>query len=218
MRMDNADKLRKQMVREQLLERGIRDPLVLQAMAQVSRERFVPHQWQERAYADSPLPIGHDQTISQPYVVAWMIEALALTPDDRVLEVGTGSGYGAAVLSRIAREVYTIERRKELAEAAEKLLARLGFTNIRVRHGDGTLGWPEEAPFDGIVVTASGPQIPDALLAQLSVGGRLVIPVGQTPESQELLRLHRTGEANVHRESMGSVRFVPLVGQGGWRG
>jgi protein-L-isoaspartate(D-aspartate) O-methyltransferase len=213
--MDKAYSLRKKMVQEQLVERGIRDPLVLQAMAEVPRELFVPPQWQQYAYADSPVPIGQDQTISQPYVVAWMIEALALSAEDRVLEVGTGSGYGAAVLSRIVREVYTIERHKELADAAEGLLVRLGY-QVHVRHGDGTLGWPEEAPFDGIVVTASGPHIPDALRHQLSIGGRLVIPVGQTPDSQELVRLHRLGEREVRREGLGSVRFVPLVGSGGW--
>lgn len=214
--MDRADALRKRMVREQLLDRGIRDPLVLQAMAEVPREHFVPAEWQQYAYADSPLPIGQDQTISQPYVVAWMIEALALSPEDRVLEVGTGSAYGAAVLSRMVREVYTIERHKELAEAAERRLAQLGYTNVHILCGDGTLGWPEEAPFDGIVVTASGPQIPGPLREQLSIGGRLVIPVGRTANSQELVRLHRVSETEVRRESLGSVRFVPLVGKGGW--
>jgi len=216
--MDRAGELRKRMVREQLLDRGIRDPLVLQAMAQVPRERFVPEEWQQYAYADSPLPIGQDQTISQPYVVAWMIEALAPTPQDRVLEVGTGSAYGAAVLSRIVRTVYTIERHEELAAAARRRLAELGYGNVHVRHGDGTLGWAKEAPFDGIVVTASGPQIPRALHDQLAVGGRLVIPVGQTASSQELVRLHRISETETRRENLGSVRFVPLVGKGGWNG
>ncbi|NLF12158.1 MAG: protein-L-isoaspartate(D-aspartate) O-methyltransferase [Anaerolineaceae bacterium] len=216
--MDRAGELRKRMVREQLLDRGIRDPLVLQAMSKVPRERFVPEEWQQYAYADSPLPIGQDQTISQPYVVAWMIEALEPTPEDRVLEVGTGSAYGAAVLSRIVRIVYTIERHKELAAAAERRLAELDYANVQVRHGDGTLGWPEEAPFDGIVVTASGPQIPRPLREQLSVGGRLVIPEGQTASSQELVRLHRISETETRRENLGSVRFVPLVGKGGWNG
>jgi protein-L-isoaspartate(D-aspartate) O-methyltransferase len=216
--MDRAGELRKRMVRDQLLDRGIRDPLVLQAMAKVPRERFVPEEWQQYAYADSPLPIGQDQTISQPYVVAWMIEALEPSPDDRVLEVGTGSAYGAAVLSRIVRAVYTVERHKNLAEAAERRLAELGYTNVHVRHGDGTLGWPEEAPFDGIVVTASGPQIPRPLREQLAVGGRLVIPVGQTTSSQELVRLHRATTTEMRRENLGSVRFVPLVGKGGWNG
>ena len=216
--MERAGELRKRMVREQLLDRGIRDPLVLQAMAKVPRERFVPEEWQPYAYADSPLPIGQDQTISQPYVVAWMIEALAPTPEDRLLEVGTGSACGAAVLSRIVRIVYTIERHEELAAAAVKRLAELGYANVHVRHGDGTLGWPEEAPFDGIVVTASGPQIPRPLREQLSVGGRLVIPVGQTASSQELVRLHRISKTETRRENLGSVRFVPLVGKGGWNG
>ena len=206
------------MLQEQLLDRGIRDPMVLQAMAEVPRELFVPEEWQEYAYADSPLPIGQDQTISQPYVVAWMIQALALSRKDRVLEVGTGSAYGAAVLSRIARAVYTIERHKELAEAAEKRLGHLGYTNVYVRVGDGTLGWPEEAPFDGIVVTASGPHIPGPLRDQLAIGGRLVIPVGMTADSQELVRLHRIGETEMQRENLGSVRFVPLVGKAGWNG
>ncbi len=216
--MDEADRPGRIMVQEQLLDRGIRDPLVLQAMAEVPRELFVPEKWQEYAYADTPLPISHAQTISQPYVVAWMIEALALSPENCVLEVGTGSAYGAAVLSRIVREVYTIERHKELAEAAVSLLARLGYSNVHVRHGDGTLGWPEEAPFDGIVVTASGPEIPAPLLEQLAIGGRLVIPVGSTPDSQELVRLQRTGERETKREDLGPVRFVPLVGKGGWNG
>ena len=215
--MDKAGKKRRAMVQKQLLERGIRDPLVLQAMAEVPRELFVPDEWQEYAYEDSPLPIGQDQTISQPYVVAWMIEVLALSPRDCVLEIGTGSGYGAAVLGRIAREVYTIERHKDLAEAAENRLKDLGYAHVHVRQGDGTLGWPEEAPFDGIVVTASGPQIPRPLAEQLALGGRLVIPIGQTPDSQELIRLRRTGE-RVRRESLGAVRFVPLVGRAGWRG
>lgn len=216
--MDDAERLRKAMVREQLFDRGIRDPLVLQAMAQVPREQFVPEEWQAHAYADSPLPIGWDQTISQPYVVAWMIEVLTVSPEDRVLEVGTGSAYGAAVLSRIVRDVYTIERHKELAQTAERVLARLGYHNVHVRHGDGTLGWPEEAPFDGIIVTASGPQIPDALQDQLAIGGRLVIPVGRTPDSQELVRLQRVGAGQMRRETLGAVRFVPLVGKGGWKG
>lgn len=216
--MDNAHRLRQAMVQEQLAGRGIGDPLVLQAMAEVPRELFVPAEWQAYAYADSPLPIGHDQTISQPYVVAWMIQALSLVPEDRVLEVGTGSAYGAAVLSRIVHEVYTVERHKDLAEAAARLLARLGYNNVQVRHGDGTLGWPEEAPFDGIVVTASGPKIPGPLRDQLAIGGRLVIPIGQTPESQELVRLRRVGEQEMRRESLGAVRFVPLVGEAGWNG
>lgn len=216
--MEDEGRQRQRMVKEQLLGRGIRDEAVLRAMAEVPREAFVPGQWSKYAYADSPLPIGQDQTISQPYIVALMIEALVLSAEDRVLEVGTGSGYGAAVLSRIAGQVYTVERLQELATSAKERFRLLGYENIHVRHGDGTLGWPEYAPYNGIVVTASGPTIPPLLCRQLATGGRLVIPVGATPDSQELLRLQRTGRARMCRENLGGVRFVPLVGKAGWQG
>jgi protein-L-isoaspartate(D-aspartate) O-methyltransferase len=208
--------LHREMVNAQLVARGIRDPAVLQAMSTVPREAFVAADQRQFAYADAPLPIGQGQTISQPYMVALMTEALEVTPDDRVLEIGTGSGYAAAILSRIAREVYTVERRPELARAAEARFQQLGYHNIHVHIADGTLGWAERAPYDGIVVTAGGPAIPDPLLDQLGEGGRLVIPVGPTSHLQELLRVRRSEEGAYRRENLGRVRFVPLVGEAGW--
>jgi protein-L-isoaspartate(D-aspartate) O-methyltransferase len=208
--------LRREMVNAQLVARGIRDPAVLQAMSTVPREAFVAADQRQFAYADAPLPIGQGQTISQPYMVALMTEALEVTPDDRVLEIGTGSGYAAAVLSRIAKEVYTVERRPELARAAETRFQQLGYHNIHVHIADGTLGWAERAPYDGIVVTAGGPAIPDPLLDQLGEGGRLVIPVGPTSHLQELLRVRRSEEGAYRQENLGRVRFVPLVGEAGW--
>jgi protein-L-isoaspartate(D-aspartate) O-methyltransferase len=205
------------MVEYQLAARGIRQPAVLEAMAEVLRDAFVPDDLEHLAYADMPLPIGQEQTISQPYIVALMTEALDLTSDARVLEIGTGSGYAAAVLSRIAAEVYTVERHHALAKHALARFQRLGYENIHVLHGDGTLGWPEHAPYDGIVVTAGGPQVPEPLLSQLAVGGRLVIPIGRTLLAQELVRVTRIGEDEYDRESMGGVRFVPLVGEAGWQ-
>ena len=214
--MDDFARLRKRMVNTQLIARGIQDPDVLEAMGIVPREVFVPADRVQLAYADSPLPIGQGQTISQPYIVALMTEALELTPDERVLEIGTGSGYAAAVLSRIASEVYTVERHLKLARAAEARFRQLGYDNIQIHVGDGTLGWAEHAPYDGIVVTAGGPVIPEPLLNQLRVGGRLVIPVGATPGLQELVRVRRSRENGYRRENLGSVRFVPLVGEAGW--
>jgi protein-L-isoaspartate(D-aspartate) O-methyltransferase len=208
--------LRRQMVNTQLAARGIRDPDVIEAMSTVPREVFVPIDRIEFAYADSPLPIGQGQTISQPYIVALMTEALELSPDDRALEVGTGSGYAAAVLSRVAYEVYTVERHPRLARAAESQFQRLGYDNIRVRVGDGTLGWAEYAPYDAIVVTAGGPEIPAPLQEQLAVGGRLVIPVGASPDMQQLVRVRRTSREDCRQENLGGVRFVPLVGEAGW--
>jgi protein-L-isoaspartate(D-aspartate) O-methyltransferase len=205
------------MVNTQLVARGIRDPDVLEAMSTVPREVFVPAGQVQFAYADSPLPIGQGQTISQPYIVALMTEALGLAPHERVLEIGTGLGYAAAVLSRIAEEVYTVERHLKLARAAEARFRQLGYDNIQVHVGDGTLGWLEHAPYDAIVVTAGGPAIPELLLDQLKVGGRLVIPVGATPDLQELMRVRRANENDFEHENLGSVRFVPLVGEAGWK-
>jgi protein-L-isoaspartate(D-aspartate) O-methyltransferase len=209
--------LRRRMVNTQLAARGIRDPDVLEAMSTVPREAFVPAHQAQFAYADSALPIGQGQTISQPYIVALMTEAVELAPDERVLEIGTGSGYAAAVLSRIAKEVYTVERHLKLARAAEARFQQLGYDNIHVHVGDGTLGWIEHAPYDAIVVTAGGPAIPELLLNQLKVGGRLVIPVGPTPNLQELMRVRRSSENDFERGNLGSVRFVPLVGEAGWK-
>jgi protein-L-isoaspartate(D-aspartate) O-methyltransferase len=207
---------RKQLVERQIKGRGVRDPAVLAAVEAVPREAFLPPELAEFAYLDRALPIEKGQTISQPYIVALMTEALALKPTDRVLEVGTGSGYAAAILGKVAREVYTIERHAELAETAARRLREQGFDNVHVRHGDGTLGWQEHAPFDAIVVAAGGPEVPQALLDQLAIGGRLVIPVGEEKTLQSLLRVTRTSSDSYEREDLGDVRFVPLVGAGGW--
>ena len=205
------------MVRGQIEARGIRDPAVLRAMREVPREAFVSPDQVEFAYQDSPLPIAEDQTISQPYMVALMAAVLEIEPGDRVLEVGTGSGYAAAILSRIAGEVYTVERHGALAEGARRVLESLGYSNVHVLHGDGTRGWPEHAPYEGIVVAAGGPDVPRALRDQLAIGGRLVIPVGPTPRLQELARVTRVSQSEFAREDLGGVRFVPLVGTEGWR-
>lgn len=208
---------RSDMVRDQLQRRGVKDPAVLAAMEQVPREAFVPERLQEMSYQDSPLPIGEGQTISQPFIVARMIERLELTPEDNVLEIGTGSGYGAAILGRIADTVYTVERRASLAEAAREKLEKLGYDNIHVVVGDGSLGWPENAPYDAIVGTAGSPKVPEPLKEQLSVGGRLVLPVGTIPEQQVLIRLRKNGKDRFEQKEMEAVRFVPLVGEAGWR-
>ncbi len=213
--MDDAAK-RARMVARQIEARDVRDARVLQAMREVPRHAFVPAALAESAYDDRALPIAAGQTISQPYVVALMLEALALRSADRVLEVGTGSGYAAALLSRLAAEVYTIERHAELGELARERLAELGYANVRVRIADGTLGWPEAAPFDAILVSAGGPRVPASLEAQLAVGGRLVIPVGAGRGSQQLLRVVRTAADRLEREDLGDVQFVPLVGAEGW--
>lgn len=214
--MKDFESLRTRMVERDLAGRGIRDPRVLEAMRTVPREHFVAPELREFAYEDSPLPIEEEQTISQPWIVAHMTEALELGDGDRVLEIGTGSGYAAAVLSRIADHVYTIERHGPLARLAAARVEALGYDNVTVRHGDGTLGWPEEAPFDAIVVAAGGPEVPRPLLDQLSGEGRLVIPVGETLHEQRLVRIVRSGD-RYEGEELGPVRFVPLVGEAGWR-
>ena len=196
------------MVRQQIEARGVRDARVLAAMRRVPRERFVPLDAALLAYRDSPLTIGHGQTISQPYIVAVMSEAAAIGPDDVVLEIGTGSAYQAAVLGELARRVHTIEVIPELAASATRLLRELGYTNVEVRRGDGYTGWPERAPFDAIVVTAAPPAVPDALKQQLKVGGRLVVPVGTG--DQELLLIERTSRGFEEQRLM-AVRFVPMV-------
>jgi protein-L-isoaspartate(D-aspartate) O-methyltransferase len=205
---------RNAMVRAQLVQRGITDNRVLDAMATVPRHLFVPPEARAQAYGDRALPISQGQTISQPYVVALMAQALSLRPGDRVLEVGAGSGYAAAVLSRLAGEVYTIERWPALAETAERSLHDLGYTNVHVFHGDGTAGLPAYAPFDAIVVSAAAPWVPRPLREQLGEGGRLVIPVGGRNE-QILLRLTRT-DHRTQTERLGEVRFVPLIGEHAW--
>jgi len=212
----DTQRAREEMVARQLEARGIIDPAVLHAMLEVPRELFVPEGMRSRAYADAALPIAEGQTISQPYIVALMAMALQLKPDDRVLEIGTGSGYAAAVLSRIAREVFTIERHEGLARAARQRLDMLGYSNVQVAHGDGTLGWPEHAPYDAITVAASGPQVPDALRTQLRLGGRLVMPTGSSRVEQKLVRVTRTSEDSSKQEELVSVSFVPLIGREGW--
>ena len=199
------------MVRRHIRGRGISDPRVLEAMAAVPREAFVAATLERRAYADGPLPIGEGQTISQPYVVAWMAEAAEVAPGDRVLEVGTGSGYAAAVLGRLAEAVYTVERHAVLAETAADRLRKLGCDNVQVRHGDGSEGWREHAPYDAIVVAAASPGVPGALREQLHTGGRLVMPVGGRWATQRLVRERRMGAGEFTREELGAVRFVPLV-------
>ena len=199
------------MVRRHIKGRGISDPRVLEAMAAVPREEFVGLSQARRAYADGPLPIGEGQTISQPYVVAWMAEAAEVAAGDRVLEVGTGSGYAAAVLARLADAVYTVERHAVLARGAAERLRELGCDNVRVRHGDGNEGWSEHAPYDAILVAAAGPVVPGALRAQLRPGGRLVIPIGGRWAAQRLIRERRGESGEFTREELGAVRFVPLV-------
>ncbi|RWE75143.1 protein-L-isoaspartate(D-aspartate) O-methyltransferase, partial [Mesorhizobium sp.] len=208
---------RRRMVDVHLSRRGIHDREILAAMREVPREVFVGPGYEEFAYEDGPLPIAEGQTISQPYIVAFMLEMAEVGPGDQVLEVGTGSGYAAAVMSRIVDHVYTIERHAPLAEDARRRFQRLGYGNIEVRIGDGTKGWPEAAPFDAIVVAASGPGAPLALQQQLDVGGRLVIPVGDDPDEQRLLKVTRTGASTYSEEDFGGVRFVPLIGEQGWR-
>jgi protein-L-isoaspartate(D-aspartate) O-methyltransferase len=214
--LDDLAADRQRMVERQVAGRGVRDPRVLEAMREVPREAFVASGFEEFAYEDSPLPIEVGQTISQPYIVALMIEAAEVKPGDRVLEIGTGSGYAAAVLSRIAERVYTVERHAALVETARRHFARLSYRNIEVRHGDGTLGWPEQAPFDAIIVSAGGPEVPGALRNQLKVGGRLVIPIGRLVDGQRLVKVVRGGAREFHEEDLGAVRFVPLIGEHGW--
>jgi protein-L-isoaspartate(D-aspartate) O-methyltransferase len=214
--MTDLAHLRHRMVDVQLARRGIRAGRVLDAMRQVPRERFVQSGLEEFAYEDGPLPIANGQTISQPYIVALMTEAAELKPADKVLEVGTGSGYAAAVASRLAGVVHTIERHAALATIAAQRLAALGYTNCVVHTGDGTRGLADEAPFDAILVAAGSPAVPDALKRQLAVGGRLVIPVGNFEAAQSLLRITRRSDTDFAEESFGAVRFVPLIGEQGW--
>lgn len=203
------------MVEEQLVPRGIRDPLVLAAMGAVARELFVPADQAAYAYQDRPLPIENGQTISQPYIVAFMAEAASIGPDDRILEIGTGSGYAAAVLANIAARVYTIERHPALAESAREKLATLGYGNALVVVGDGTLGLPEEAPFDAILATASGPDVPAPLKEQLAIGGRLVMPVERRRGHQQLVVVERLIDDEYLEEAVLGVAFVPLIGEHG---
>ncbi len=204
------DALREAMVRETIIARDVQDPRVLGAMRKVPRHEFVPAEQRRHAYEDNPLPIGHGQTISQPFIVALMAEVAEIGPGEKVLEIGTGSGYGAAVLAELAKDVFTIEILDPLAVEAGKTLERLGYGNVHVRSGDGYRGWPEEAPFDAIVVTAAPPEVPEPLKSQLKVGGKLVLPVGT--RSQQLRVITRTPEGFVE-ESLTPVRFVPMTGE-----
>ncbi|MFA7403054.1 MAG: protein-L-isoaspartate(D-aspartate) O-methyltransferase [Pelobacteraceae bacterium] len=214
--MKNFDYQRDIMIRDHLIGRGIRDPAVLKAMREVPREEFIDALMLENAYDDHPLPITEGQTISQPYIVAYMTEALELNAADRVLEIGTGSGYAAAVLSRIVESVHSVERLGGLAQVARQRLERLGYMNIVVHEADGTLGWPEHAPYNAIVVTAGAPKVPKPLLEQLEIGGRLVIPVGTSLDVQMLIRVRRMSEHDFRSEELCGVRFVPLIGEAGW--
>jgi len=207
---------RRRMVEQQLLSRGIVDPLVLRAMGAVPREKFISAGQATLAYQDGPLPIGENQTISQPYIVALMTAAARLVPTDRVLEIGTGSGYAAAVLAEIVAEVYTVERLPALAERARQRLTEFGYVNVHVLTGDGSLGWPEHAPYDAIIATAGGPRAPQALLDQLALGGRLVIPLGADPYEQRLVRIIRLRTAEYRHEKLELVAFVPLIGAQAW--
>jgi protein-L-isoaspartate(D-aspartate) O-methyltransferase len=218
MEMDELkyDRLREEMVRRQIEARGVRDPATLSAMRKVPRHLFVSEALRDQAYGDHPLPIGEQQTISQPFIVAEMTQALALTREDRVLEIGTGSGYQAAVLAQIVYKVYTIERIHALYIHARRLFDQLRYHNIVTRYSDGTTGWKQEAPFSAIIVTAGAPRIPEALVAQLAPGGRMVVPVGDQ-HTQELVNVTRDPEGEIHQKNLGGCRFVKLVGEQGWR-
>jgi protein-L-isoaspartate(D-aspartate) O-methyltransferase len=211
----SLEKQRKAMVADQIVARGIRDPLLLDALLEVPRHRFVPVEYAHMAYTDGPLPIGDGQTISQPYIVAFMTELLKLTGEENVLEIGTGSGYQAAILARLARIVHTIERYSDLAERAEGLLLSIGTTNVQVHVGDGSLGLPKYAPYDAIIITAAAPKVPQPLLDQLATKGRLVIPVGSSG-AQDLQIWRHQGDDFEH-DSVLPVAFVPLRGEHGWK-
>lgn len=206
---------RRRMVEDQLVHRRIADPRVIAAFGEVDRTQFVPGELASRAYDDAPLPIGSGQTISQPYVVAVTVEALELRGDEHVLEIGTGSGYAAAILGELARQVETVERLGELADVARERLDRLGYANVHVHHADGTRGWQAGAPYEAIAVAAGAPRPPRSLLAQLTIGGHLVLPHGEV-ERQRLTRITRRGPDDYVEQDLGDVRFVPLVGEEGW--
>jgi len=208
---------REAMVERQLRQRGITDPDILAAFHAVPREAFISGEYAHLAYGDHPLPIEAGQTISQPYIVALMIEAAAIKPGDKVLEVGSGSGYAAAVISRIAASVVGIERQHDLVEIARERLTRLGYDNVDIVEGDGTKGWPDRAPYDAILAAASGSHVPDPLIDQLKAGGRLVMPLGGPGWVQRLVRVTKQPEGSLKESDLGAVRFVPLIGEEGWK-
>ncbi len=207
---------REAMVERQLERRGIRDPAILRAFLEVPREDFVGPDHRNLAYGDHPLPIEAGQTISQPYIVAMMIEAARVGPGSKVLEVGSGSGYAAAVISRIAARVIGIERHPDLVAVARERMQRLGYDNVEIVEGDGTLGWPAEAPYDAILAAASGSHVPQPLIAQLAAGGHLVMPVGDPGWVQKLIHVVKLDDGSIQQSDLGEVRFVPLIGQEGW--
>ena len=207
---------REAMVERQLRRRGITEPEILDAFRAVPREQFIGEEYAHLAYGDHPLPIEANQTISQPYIVGLMIQAAGIKPGDNVLEIGAGSGYAAAVISRIASKVIGIERQHDLVEVARERLQRLGYDNVEIIEGDGTRGCPDQAPFDAILAAASGSHVPDALIAQLAPGGRLVMPVGSPAGVQELIKVTKQDDGLLKQENFGGVRFVPLIGEEGW--
>ena len=208
---------REAMVERQLKRRGITEPHILEAFREVAREAFVGEEHADRAYGDHPLPIEADQTISQPYIVGLMIQAAGIKPGDTVLEVGSGSGYAAAVISRIAAKVIGMERHHALVEVARARLERLGYDNVEIVEGDGSKGWPDEAPYDAILAAASGSHVPAPLVGQLAPSGCLVMPVGEPGWVQELVKVTKQEDGILKQENLGSVRFVPLIGEEGWR-
>ena len=207
---------REAMVERQIASRGITDPKILEAFRAVPREEFLSEEYRDLAYGDHPLPIEAGQTISQPYIVALMIKAAEVKPGDKVLEVGAGSGYAAAVISRIASEVIAIERQPELVEVASERMRRLGYDNVRIVEGDGTRGWPDDAPFDAILAAASGSHVPPPWVEQLAERGRIVMPVGDPGWVQKLVKVTKGPAGNLITEDLGAVRFVPLIGEEGW--
>jgi protein-L-isoaspartate(D-aspartate) O-methyltransferase len=215
--MTDFSREREAMVERQLRRRGITEQQILQAFLEVPRHEFVSAVYAGQAYDDHPLPIEAGQTVSQPYIVALMIQAAQIGPEDKVLEVGAGSGYAAAVMSRLARKVVAIERQPELVAVAKERLARLGYDNIAIVEGDGTLGWPDEAPYDAILAAASGSHVPQPLLDQLARGGRLVMPLGGSGSVQRLVKVTKLDDGTFQQSELGGVRFVPLIGEEGWK-
>ena len=216
--MSDFTTLRQRMVDRQIAARGLDNPVLLAAFRAVPREDFVSGDYADYAYQDSPLPIESGQTISQPYIVALTIDAAGIKPGDKVLEVGAGSGYAAAVIGQIAEKVIAIERHHELVDLARKRMVRLGYDNVQIVEGDGTLGWPEEAPFDAIVAAASGSHVPQSWIGQLRPGGRIVMPIGDPHSAQSLVKVTTEADGRLSRENLGGVRFVPLIGAEGFRG